>query len=136
MNVKRHYQTKHANSHFLSESNHAEKPFTESVYQRLCYEICEWKVHLFCSGLNTPNHHNNTNGCIIKYKMVFFKKKQKKQTPTVFMFRKRNEWLLAPEWFSINKSGTLEKKSGYPWYKPWQHDFPNFNLYWHHILIL
>lgn len=66
----------------------------------------------------------------------FFFKKNKKQTPTVFMFRKRNEWLLAPEWFSINKSGTLEKKSGYPWYKPWQHDFPNFNLYWHHILIL
>lgn len=88
MNVKRHYQTKHANSHFLSESNHAEKPFTESVYQRLCYEICEWKVHLFCSGLNTPNYHNNTNGCIIKYKMFFFFKNKKNKPPQFLCFEK------------------------------------------------
>lgn len=35
--------------------------------------------------MNTPNHHNNTNGCIIKYKMVFFKKNKTKNKPPQFL---------------------------------------------------
>lgn len=64
----------------------------------ILFSICEWKQIYFVK-VQTLDHHNS---CVIENKVL--------KIHNVYALKTRWESLLAPQWYTMNKYGTLIKK--------------------------